>query len=101
MSALQTAEAAITSVFSKVNVPALIAAAQSLAAAWPDIEPQLAADVTELPVLIADIQKALSGATPTDADWAALDATLDANDQTIADQGAKAQAQIDAENGGK
>lgn len=98
MSIIQTAEAEIESVLSKVDVPALIAAAQSLVAAWTTVAPTIEAQAGQLPGLVAAVEKALSGGTPTDADWATLDATLDANDQTIASQGAAAQAEIDEEN---
>jgi hypothetical protein len=96
MGVIATAEASLASVLSKVDVPALIAAGQSLVAAWPTIEATVAAEAAELPPLIAAIKAALSGQTPTDADWAALDAQLDAADADIAAAGAAAQAKLDS-----
>lgn len=93
-------ETAVEGVLGKIDLPLLISAAQSLVAAWPTIEPQIAEAVTEVPAYIADIKKALSGETPTDADWAALDAQLDANDANIAASGAAAQAELDRRNSG-
>lgn len=98
MSILSTAEADIESILGKVDLPALMTAASSLVAAWPSIEGQIEAGATQLPQFVAAIQKALSGQTPTDTDWAALDATLDANDADISAAGAAAQAEIDKEN---
>lgn len=98
MSILDTATADIESIFSKVDVPALISAAQSLVAAWPTVEPEVVEAAGQVPGLVVAIEKALTGGTPTTTDWAALDATLDANDAEIAAQGAAAQAEIDKEN---
>ena len=98
MGIVATAEADIESVFAKVDVPTLITAAQSLIAASQTIENTITADAAALPPLINDIKAALSGQTPTDTDWAALDATLDAGDADIAAAGAAAQAQINSGN---
>lgn len=90
----------LESVLGKVNVPALITAANSLVAAWPSLSADAVQMATTIPTYIADIEKALSGQTPTDTDWTALDATLDAGDADIAAAGAAAQAQIDSGNTG-
>ena len=86
----------LESVLAKVNVPALITAANSLVAAWPSLSADAVQMATTIPAYVADIEKALSGQTPTDTDWTALDATLDAGDADIAAAGAAAQAQIDS-----
>lgn len=95
MGILSTVETAVEGAIGDVNVPALIAAGQSLVAAWPAISSTIAAEETELPPLVAAIEKALTGQTPTDADWTNVDAQLDAADSEIAADGAAAQAELD------
>lgn len=94
------AAGALESVLGKVNVPALITAANSLVAAWPSLSADAAEMASTIPQYIVDIEKALSGQTPTDTDWTALDAALDAGDADIAAAGAAAQAKIDSEGSG-
>jgi hypothetical protein len=92
---IKSAENAVAGAFSNVNVKALIDAGASLVAAWPTIAPEITALPAELAPLITAIEEALSGKTPSDADFAAVDEQLDTGDAEIEAAGEAAQAELD------